>query len=210
MSVVGAFTDEMASRLTGLSVGQLRAWDRSGLISPSFADENRRLPFSRIYSFRDIVSLRVIAGLKNDHGVSTQHLKQVAFELRGLGEDAWSKTTLYVLNKRVVFEEPKSGRLQEVVGGQRVFRIPLKVATADVEADVQALFSRPKNLEGKTHAQRHVMNGEEVVAGTRIPVRSVLSYFELGLSDSRILEDYPDLVQADIDAIRAKTKGSAA
>jgi uncharacterized protein (DUF433 family)/DNA-binding transcriptional MerR regulator len=209
MTVLGAFTDDMASRLTGLGVGQLRAWDKAGLISPSLADANRRLPYSRIYSFRDIVSLRIIASLKQKHGVSTQHLKQVASRLRDLGEHAWSETTLYVLNKRVVFEEPTSGDLQEVVSGQRVFKIPLKVATTNAEADVERLFRRPSESFGELNSERFIMGGEQVLAGTRIPARTILSYLELGLPDSRILEDYPDLEQSDIDAVR-KSNGSAA
>lgn len=210
MAVLGAFTDDMASRLTGLSVGQLRAWDKAGLISPSMADENRRLPFSRVYSFRDIVSLRVIASLRMDHGVSTQHLKQVADKLHSLGDNAWASTTLYVLNRKVVFEEPGSRRLQEVVSGQGVFKIPLKVATASVEADVARLFKRSNETFGGQTAERFVMGGEKVVAGTRIPVRTIRSYLEMGLPDHRILSDYPDLRKEDIDAVRRDIRSPAA
>lgn len=210
MSVVGAFTDEMAARLTGLSVGQLRAWDRDGLISPSMADENRSLPFSRVYSFRDIVSLRVIAALKKKHGISTQHLKQTARKLRALGEHAWAETTLYVLKKKVIFDNPNTGELEEVVSGQRVFRIPLKVATSDAEAEVQRLFKRREDSIGELEARRHVMGGEQVIAGTRITVRTIVSYLKHGLPDSRILEDFPDLQQSDIDAVRRSLEKPAA
>src|SRR3546814_1264985 len=35
-SIVRAFGEEHVSRLTGLSVGQLRAWDRRGFFSPHY------------------------------------------------------------------------------------------------------------------------------------------------------------------------------
>lgn len=210
MTIARAFNDEMTSRLTGLSVGQLRAWDREKLYSPSLAEDNRRLAYSRVYSFRDIVSLRVIASLKNDHDVSTQHLKKVATKLGHLGKDVWAETKLYVLNKRVVFEEPRGRGRQEVVSGQGVFEIPLRVATADAEKDVANVFGRDTSKVGQIDASRFVMNGDPVVAGTRIPVSTIKSYLDLGLPDERILADYPQLKSDDIRAARDYIDKSAA
>lgn len=210
MSVVAAFTDEKVSKLTGLSKSQLRSWDKEGFIAPSLAEDNRRLAYSRVYSFRDVVALRVIASLKNDHSVSTQHLKQVAKQLAHLGEDLWTSTTLYVLNKKVVIYNPEVDSLQEVIGGQGVFKIPLKVAMRDTEADVAELFKRDQSTIGKVSSSRYVMNGEEVVAGTRIPVRSVVSYLEMGLPVARILSDYPDLTLADVELVKKSWDKTAA
>ena len=75
------FSDEHVSRLTGLSKWQLRSWDRLGFFSPRFAYEDRFAPYSRIYSFKDVVGLRTIAVLMKDHHVSLQELQRVAGEL---------------------------------------------------------------------------------------------------------------------------------
>src|SRR6185312_11675638 len=117
-SIISAFTEEQVARLTGLSIGRLRYWDRTGFFVPSYASENRRVPYSRIYSFKDIASLRTISVLRNQHNVSLQHLRDVAKELPRLSDEGWTKIALYVLGKRVVLHDPETGQLREAVGGQ--------------------------------------------------------------------------------------------
>jgi MerR HTH family regulatory protein len=60
---MGSDTDviraDQAAKLTGLTVHRLRHWDRTGFFVPSFAAKNRRSPFSRVYSFKDLLSLRL-------------------------------------------------------------------------------------------------------------------------------------------------------
>src|SRR4051794_25525186 len=102
--VVGAFGEDAAARLSGLSVNQLRTWDRTGFFTPSYAESNRRLPYSRIYSFRDLVSLRVLGRLRNEFEVPLQHLRKVSEKLAALGDERWTGCTLYVLGRRVVFD----------------------------------------------------------------------------------------------------------
>src|SRR3546814_1019024 len=80
-SIVRAFGEEHVSRLTGLSVGQLRAWDRRGFFSPHYAYEDRRSPYSRVYSFRDVVGLRAIAVLKQKHR-SEEHTSELQSLMR--------------------------------------------------------------------------------------------------------------------------------
>jgi hypothetical protein len=58
-SVISAFNEEQVQRLTGVTMAQLRYWDRTNFFAPSLTDENRGRPYSRIYSFRDLVCLRV-------------------------------------------------------------------------------------------------------------------------------------------------------
>ena len=104
-NVIGAFSEADAARLSGLSVGQLRGWDRRDFLKPSYAEPDRSLPYSRIYSFRDIVSLRVLGQLRNVYKVTMQHLGKVSKKLEHLGDAKWSAATLYVLGRRVVFHK---------------------------------------------------------------------------------------------------------
>ena len=71
---------------TSVSKSQLRYWDQTGFFTPAFANENRRVAFSRIYSFKDITSLRVINVLRNQYSVPLQHLRKVAVELSDLSD----------------------------------------------------------------------------------------------------------------------------
>jgi hypothetical protein len=52
-SLIAAFSDEQVERLTALITTQLRYRDRTGF----YAGENRRMAYSRINSFKDVVSL---------------------------------------------------------------------------------------------------------------------------------------------------------
>src|SRR5262245_27982087 len=104
--IIQAFSEEHVARLTGLSVHQLRHWDRTEFFVPSFAADDRREPLSRVYSFKDLVALRVLSVLRNQFGVSLQHLRQVSRQLSHLEDDKWTKTTLFVLKKKVVFVDP--------------------------------------------------------------------------------------------------------
>jgi len=83
--VIAAFSEDQVEKLTGITKSQLRYWDKTGFYSPSFADGNRRLAFSRIYSFKDIVALRVLGALRNQHNLSLQYLRDVSSRLGPLG-----------------------------------------------------------------------------------------------------------------------------
>jgi DNA-binding transcriptional MerR regulator len=199
--VVSAFTEEQAARLTGLSVAQLRYWDQTKFFVPSYADENRRVPYSRIYSFKDIAALRVIGVLRNQHNVSLQHLRDAAVELQHLSDDGWTKTTLYVLQKKIVFEEPDTGRLREIVGTQYVLpSVALGTVFADTERDVATLIQRPEDKVGQISRNRFISHNAPVVAGTRIPTAAIRRFREAGYSTDQIIAEYPDLTPKDVEA----------
>jgi uncharacterized protein (DUF433 family) len=199
-NVVGAFSEQDAARLTGLSIGQLQLWDRSGFLQSSFAPENRRLPYSRVYSFRDIVSLRVLGQLRNIYKVPMQHLRKVSQTLAHYGDAKWTATTLYVLGKRVVFTDPRTNERKEVVSGQRVFDIPLRVAISDTRKAIQSLNSRSDKETGHIVQAKFVLQNEPVFDKTRIPVAAVKRYLEAGYSPQAIIREFPSLTAEDVSA----------
>jgi DNA-binding transcriptional MerR regulator len=168
-NVVSAFTEEHVSRLTGISKRQLRYWDNDGFFVPSMAYGDRTRPYSRLYSFRDVVSLKVLNELRNESKVSLPHLREVKDKLAHLGDDMWSKTTLYVFKRRVVFDNPETKAKEEVVSGQGVLQIPLKVVTGDMKEQVKELSRRDHTVVGKFDQRRGVAHNQLVIAGTRIP-----------------------------------------
>ncbi len=208
--VIGAFSDADAARLSGLTKGQLRQWDKNGFLKPSYAESNRRLPYSRIYSFRDIVSLRVLGQLRNVHKVPLQHLRQVSERLAHLGEERWTATTLYVLGKRVVFDDPRTGDRLEVVSGQRVLDIPLTTAIRSTKDAIRELNTREGQTIGHVVRERFVMNNRPVFEGTRIPVAAVTAYLDRGIPTPDILREFPELRQGDVDEARKSMRATAA
>ncbi len=199
-NVIAAFSEASVERLTGLTSAQLRYWDKTGFFAPADANEDRRTPFSRIYSFKDVVGLRTLALLRRQHNVSLQHLRQVAEKLSHLQDDLWTRTTLFVLNRRVIVHEPGSGRLREAVSGQYVLGIPLKKIIADTKRDTERLLKRPDAKIGKVEQSRRVLRNAPVIAGTRIPTAAIKRYKEAGFSVEQIIAEYPDLTPNDVEA----------
>jgi uncharacterized protein (DUF433 family) len=199
--VISAFTEDQVERLTGISQRQLRYWDRTKFFVPSLAYEDRRSPHSRLYSFRDLVSLKIVSALRNDANVSLPHLREVKEKLAHLGEDLWAKTTLYVLNRRVIFDSPDTiDRKEEVVTGQVMLQIPLKVVSGNMEDAIRSLRMRDHDKIGRIEQHRSVAQNQAVIAGTRIPVRSVKAFAEAGYTIEQIQAEYPTLTPEDIRA----------
>jgi uncharacterized protein (DUF433 family) len=200
--VIGAFSEENAEALTGVSRKQLRHWDRIGLLRPSFADEPN-VPYGRIYSFRDLVSLRVLNELRNEIGCSVPHLLDVSRKLALISDDPWSATTLYVLNKHVVIGEPGTNTKREIVSGQHVLDIPLRFRISSMRSSVAKLNQRGPDDIGKVISNKFVSQGQAVVKGTRVPVSAIRSFARAGYNAAAIVKEYPSLTVADVEAVVA-------
>jgi uncharacterized protein (DUF433 family)/DNA-binding transcriptional MerR regulator len=209
-TVISAFSEDHVERLTGLSVHQLRHWDRTGFYTPAFADPNRRVAYSRVYSFKDIAALRVLSVLRNQYNVSLQHLRQVSAKLAHLSDDKWTKTTLYVLKRKVLFTDPETGVPVEIVSGQYALGIPLNVVLSDTAKDVAKLRVRDDAQVGVIERNRWVAHNSWVIAGTRIPVEAIKSFHRAGYSVANIIAEYPDLTRRDVEAAVAHKEKSAA
>ena len=70
-----AFTSKQACYLSGCTSHQLRYWDKVNLVSPTIQSSNGKPGVPKFYSFRDIVSLRVIKTLL-DNGMSIQRVRR--------------------------------------------------------------------------------------------------------------------------------------
>jgi DNA-binding transcriptional MerR regulator len=207
--VLGAFSEEHAAELTGVSLKQLRHWERIGLLVPSFSDD-RHVPYGRIYSFRDLVSLRVLEQLRNKAGCSIAHLLDVAKELRAISDDPWASTTLYVANKRVVVALPGTKVRVEVVGGQTILDIPIRTVITGLRSRVAEMNERKPEQLGQVIEAKFVAQGQPVFKGTRIPVADVLSFADAGYDAAAIIKQYPGLAVADVEAAIARQGRTAA
>jgi uncharacterized protein (DUF433 family) len=199
-NVISAFTEEQTERLTGISMRQLRYWDRTGFFVPSLVSENRRDAYSRIYTFKDIAALRVLNVLRNQHSVPLQHLRKVAIELSVMSDEMWLAQEMFVLNKKVIFVEPGTDQYREIVSRQYVIGLPLRIVLKDTREDIKALSNRDDSQIGHVSRGRNVGHNVLVIAGTRVPVATIKRFAEDGYSIEQIMKEYPRLTAADIKA----------
>jgi uncharacterized protein (DUF433 family) len=197
-SVITGFTEAQAARLTGVSLRQLRHWAGDGFFAPSLTTPDQH--HLDLYSFRDLVNLKVLNQLRNREAIPLQELRRTKKKLSELGERLWGETTLYVFGKRVVFHNLATGRLEEAATGQGVFKIPLKIMTGDIQKAVDAMRQRRPESIGQIERKRGVVQYQPIIAGTRIPVASVRAFAEAGYSHEAIREQYPSLTIDDIQA----------
>ncbi len=81
------FTSKEARKLAGITYRQLDYWCSTGLLRPEEREGKGKGDF-RLFTFRDIVGLRLIKRMK-DSGVSLQSLRKVQEVVRGFtGGDA--------------------------------------------------------------------------------------------------------------------------
>ena len=168
-NVIAAFSEDDVEALTHISIGQLRYWDRTGFFTPGLAEENRRLVHSRVYTFRDVVCLKILNTIRNESKVPLQHLREVREKLLHLGDDLWAKITLYILNRRVVFHNSDTDQKEDVVSGQGVLQIPLRVVSGDMERAARSLRERDVTTVGRITRHRGTVNNRPVIAGGSSP-----------------------------------------
>ncbi len=198
-SVIRAFSAEHVARLAGLSQRQLSYWDQTGFFSPQYAFENRRSPYSRIYSFRDVVGLRTISILRKRYRIPLQNLRKAAEELSRYKSAPWSDLQLYLFNDEVHFREPDTGQVRGVKSGQYV-NLPLRPIIEEVIQKSNLLRERAASELGRISRHRYVAHNAWVIAGTRIPIHAVVNFSNAGYSPEQIVAEYPTLTIKDVAA----------
>ena len=205
MTPLSAFSLPTASRLTEISERRLKRWDKTGFFQPSLADPNRRRHYSRIYSFRDIVALRTIRELGR-RGVSHHRLRELGEYLKRLPDADWVSQKVYVCGKTVYFtyedlliaNRPLG---QIALGDDSTF--DLQPVMRDVEHRVSKLRERSADEIGRIDSDRYIMQGQPVLAGTRIPTSAVFEFIEEGLSFEELRAEFPRLTDEDFRAVIA-------
>jgi uncharacterized protein (DUF433 family) len=199
-AIIATFTEEQVSKLTGISLRQLRYWASDGFYAPGLNTNDTGIEGLRLYIFRDLVCLKVINAIRNEAKITLRELRSTKERLAHLGEDMWVKTTLYIHGKRVVFDNPETGEKEEASTGQGVLQIPLKVVTCQMEDAVRVMRGRKPDAIGRIEQKRGVAQNQPVLAGTRIPVRSIQAFSKVGYSVDQINRQYPTLTKSDIEA----------
>lgn len=132
------FTAQQATRLTRCTPHQLRYWDKVQLVEPSLQRTGGRPGRRRLYSFRDLVALRVVKSLL-DNGMSIQRVRRAWDYLRRTGdmEDHLAEIRLVTDGESIfVVALDEDEILDALRQGQLAFFVAINDITQSVEDDV--------------------------------------------------------------------------
>jgi len=144
------FTAQQTSTLTGCTPHQLRYWDKVGLLKPSLQRTGGRPGKRRLYSFRDLVALRVIKSLL-DNGMSVQRVRRAWDYLRRTADiDAHLADVRLVTDGQSIFVVARDDEelLDALRQGQLAFFVAINEIAKTVEEDVSRFeLDRERFLE---------------------------------------------------------------
>ncbi len=200
------FTSEQVLRLTGVSRRRLNYWLDRGIISAD-VDEARGRGHVRLWSFSNLIEVRVALQLRDD--VSLQLLGKIVRKLRqhrGL-KVPLAEVRLAVVPRgrgnRVVIQDSQ-GEWEEALSGQYVMTLVLPLGRYESEiSEAAERDRRDRRQPGKIEKRRGHLGSAPVFAGTRIPVATVRRLLIAGWDTARILDEYPGLDAADVQAAAA-------
>jgi DNA-binding transcriptional MerR regulator len=126
-----------ACKVADITYRQLDYWARTGLVVPSVRDASGS-GTQRLYSFRDIVVLKVVKRLLNA-GVSLQNIRKAIETLRQWGEDDLATMTL-ISDGTTVYECRSAEEVVDLLqGGQGVFGIAIGGAFKEIQGSLADL-----------------------------------------------------------------------
>jgi len=139
-----------ACNAAGITYRQLDYWARTGLVEPSVRGATGS-GTQRLYSFRDILVLKVIKRLL-DAGISLQQIRTAVQHLRTRGTDDLTRVTL-MSDGATVYECTSNDEVIDLLqGGQGVFGIAIGGVWREIEGSLAQLPSERAADEAETHA----------------------------------------------------------
>jgi DNA-binding transcriptional MerR regulator len=136
---VEGYRGPTACRVAGITYRQLDYWARTGLVEPSIRPATGS-GTQRLYSFRDILVLKIVKRLL-DTGVSLQQIRTAVGHLRSQGVEDLSNITL-MSDGASVYECRSDDEVIDLVnGGQGVFGIAVGRVWQEVEGSLAQLPS---------------------------------------------------------------------
>jgi uncharacterized protein (DUF433 family) len=185
---VYATLDE-ASRLTGLSGPQIRAWHTAQVVIPFLVRGASRGARTRLYDFADLVSLRILARV---HGkVPTPELRKVQAVLRERPQAEWTGLRFLIEDRRLTTIDAAD---RERSPASTPTQIEVGRVASELRGEIEQSRERGSAVVGKILRDPAVMGGAWVIAGTRIPTEAIWSFHEAGYDVDSIIEQYPRLL----------------
>ena len=141
----------IACQVAGITYRQLDYWARTKLVVPSIRSA-RGSGSQRLYSFKDILVLKIVKGLL-DTGISLQNIRLAVDTLKDLGIDDFAQLTL-VSDGTTVYECRSSDEVIDLLsGGQGVFGIAIPGIMKELTGTIESFPSEKvdETPEATTH-----------------------------------------------------------
>jgi DNA-binding transcriptional MerR regulator len=139
-----------ACNAVAISYRQLDYWARTGLVVPSVRDASGS-GTQRLYSFRDMVVLKVVKRLL-DAGVSLQNIRKAIEALRSRGAEDLAQITL-ISDGTTVYECRSPEEVVDLLqGGQGVFGIAISGAFNEIQGSLAELPAEPVTADVESPA----------------------------------------------------------
>lgn len=154
------FTVLQARRFTNCTAHQLRYWDQIGLVRPSVQSTGGRPGVKRLYSFRDLVALKVVKALL-DGGMSLQRVRKAYDYLRkkaGL-EQHLAEIKLITDGQSIFRIARGDGEILDALRqGQMSFFLAIDEITRNLDQGVsEYLIDREEFVRHLRHAEDHLI-----------------------------------------------------
>src|SRR5882762_3770243 len=114
------FRGPQVCKIVGITYRQLDYWARTGLVRPSVMDANGS-GTQRLYSYRDLVELKVIKQML-DAGISLQSARKAVESLRAFDEDLAS-IRIVIQGPTIVLAQSDEQVMDLLRGGQGVLSV---------------------------------------------------------------------------------------
>lgn len=140
------FRAPQVCNLVGITYRQLDYWARTGLITPSLQAASGS-GTQRLYSFTDVIQLKVIKRLK-DAGMSLTKIRLAIKTLREeLGAESLSDITILVDGNSIIAAKSASEVVDVLRSGQGVFGLAVAPLREELEAEIDELFPAAEIIE---------------------------------------------------------------
>ena len=197
-----AIPDKQAAKLAGITMRQLRYWEQTDLIVPSIKRRISPRNTVRLYGYQDLLGLLVAAELRNR--ISLQHIRRIITQLQDRGfADPLRELRFASRGNDVYFQYPDGSWSGDPNPDQVIFH--QVIALEPLRARIPAASRRDPGAIGKVVRRRRVLGGKPILAGTRIPVATIQRYLQAGYGTEAIIEEYPSMTPAHIEAARHDT-----
>jgi DNA-binding transcriptional MerR regulator/predicted RNase H-like HicB family nuclease len=155
---IAGFSADVARRVVGISYRQLDYWDKTGLIRPSVRQAGGK-GSRRVYSFEDLVELRVVAKLRA-LGVSLPAVRRAARYVRLHFADLvrpLARLALVVDGKRILVKETNQKHLVDATSeGQVVISFAVAPIASALRGKVTALQA-PRRIEVRVAGRKYAV-----------------------------------------------------
>lgn len=147
-----------ACQVAGITYRQLDYWARTKLVQPTIRTA-KGSGSQRLYSFRDILVLKIVKGLL-DTGISLQNIRRAVAKLENFGIDDLAGLTLVSDGKTVYACSSPEEVIDLLNGGQGVFGIAVPGLMKELTGTITAF---PAERRDETPAGADTATGESVV-----------------------------------------------